>query len=274
MTGSETDVAPQRAKGPYVQKRIVDTLKPLSTEGRPVPAVRDRPTDAGPATSTVDGTGSALAYDRWFERAWGSYAFEVELRALLDAFGPLTGRRLLDVGCGTGRFTASFEDAGAQVTGVDRDPAMLTIASGRVTSPLVEADAHALPFPDATFDVAVAITLLEFADRPDHVVDELVRVTRPGGRLAVATLNPHSPWGLAHRRRLHQPPWTDACLRTRQQLGELVADRGTVQLHAALYAPGPLPGLHIGGPAIERIGRLAPAAGAFQIAVVDLTPVT
>lgn len=217
-------------------------------------------------TSTLD----AARYDAWFDAPWGSYAFQVERQALLAALGALTGRQLVDVGCGTGRFTAALEQAGARVTGVDRDPGMLAVAASRVHGPLIEADAHALPFPDARFDVAVAVTLLEFADRPERIIDELVRVTRPGGRLVVATLNPSSPWGLAHRRELHQPPWTDACLRTRGELHDLVAGRGTVRQHAALYAPGAVPALRTYGPALERVGRLLPAAGAFQIAVVDL----
>lgn len=212
----------------------------------------------------------ASRYDTWFDTPWGRYAFEVELQAMLKAIGPLTGRRLADIGCGTGRFTAAFEQARAQVVGVDRDVGMLAVASGRVSGTLIEADAHALPLPDAGFDVAVAVTLLEFADRPERIIDELVRITRPGGRLVVATLNPRSPWGLAHRRRLARPPWTDACLRSHRELHELVTGRGTVRQHAALYAPGAVPGLGTYGPALERIGRLVPAAGAFQIAVVDL----
>lgn len=217
-------------------------------------------------TDTLDAAG----YDAWFDAPWGRYASQVERQALLDAVGPLTGRQLLDVGCGTGRFTATFEQAGAQVTGVDRDPGMLTIAASRMTGTLIEADGHALPFPSAAFDVAVAVTLLEFADRPEQIIDELVRITRPGGRLVVATLNPSSPWGLAHRRELQRPPWTHACLRTRRELHELLAGRGSVRQHAALYAPGALPALTTHGPVLERIGRLLPTAGAFQIAVVDL----
>lgn len=217
-------------------------------------------------TATLD----AARYDAWFDEPWGRYASQIERRALLDAVGPLTGRQLVDVGCGTGRFTAAFERAGARVTGVDRDAGMLAVAASRVTGPLIEADAHELPFPDARFDVATAVTLLEFADRPERIIDELVRVTRRGGRLVVATLNQASPWGLAHSSELHRPPWADACLRSRNGLRELVAGRGKVHQHAALYAPGAIPGLDFYGPALERIGRLLPTAGAFQIAVLDV----
>jgi SAM-dependent methyltransferase len=76
------------------------------------------------------GTLDPERYDRWFERPWGRHAFSVERDALLAALGPLDGEELLDVGCGNGRFTAAFEHAGAQVTGIDNDPAMLARWSG------------------------------------------------------------------------------------------------------------------------------------------------
>ncbi len=209
-------------------------------------------------------------YDRWFEGPWGRHAFAVERDALLAALGPLDGQELLDVGCGTGRFTEAFEHAGAEVTGVDNDPAMLALAASRTDATLLRADAHTLPLPDDTFDVAVAVTLLEFAEDPRRVVDELIRVSLPGGRIVVATLNPNSPWGLAHRRELRNPPWSGACLHTPRQLRELLAGRGQLRVHAVLYAPGVVPGVTQLARLAEHAGRWAPSIGAFQIAVLDL----
>lgn len=209
-------------------------------------------------------------YDRWFEQPWGRHAFSIERDALLAALGPLGGRQLLEVGCGTGRFTAAFEQAGAEVTGIDNDPGMLALAARCTDAELLLTDAHTLPMSDDTFNIAVAITLLEFADDPQNIIGELVRVTRPGGRIAVATLNPRSPWGLAHWRELRRPPWSGACLYTRRQLRALLAPHGHPHLHAALYAPGMLPGFAPLARIAERAGRLAPAIGAFQIAVLDL----
>jgi SAM-dependent methyltransferase len=148
---------------------------------------------------------------------------------------------------------------------------MLVIAARRTDATLLIADAHTLPLSDDTFDVGVAVTLLEFADHPQHIVDELVRVTRPGGRIAVATLNPNSPWGLAHRHELRHPPWSGACLYTPRQLRALLAPHGHPWRHAALYAPGMLPGFAPLARVAERAGRFAPGIGAFQIAVLDLS---
>ena len=58
----------------------------------------------------------------------------------------------------------------------------------------VRADMQRLPFADNSFDRAVSITALEFIADARNAIDELFRVTRPGGRVLVATLNSLSPW--------------------------------------------------------------------------------
>ncbi len=218
----------------------------------------------------ADAVARARAYDAWFDHGWGAYAQRVERAALLAALGEIAGQRVLDIGCGTGRFTRALEEAGAHITGVDVDTAALAIAAGRVDGPLVHADAHGLPFADDAFDLAVTITATEFLTDPALALDEAVRVTRPGGRLLVAALNPVSPWGLAHRREFRDPPWDDACLRKPAELDALTAGLGRVEAHAALYAPAALPGLRHVGPLLERIGRLAPGLAAFQIRLIHV----
>ncbi len=211
----------------------------------------------------------ARAYDRWFDHGWGAYAFDIERRTLRATLGELDGLQVADVGCGTGRFTAELEAAGADLVAIDQDPAMLELARQRVDGTVLRGDASALPLADDSVDVAVAITLLEFADTAATIVSELVRITRPGGRVALGALNPRSPWGLARRRELRRPPWTDACLRTPPELRALLAPYGPVRTHAALYAPGEIPGLRHLGPLLERMGRPFPDLGAFQLALLD-----
>ncbi len=118
--------------------------------------------------------------------------------------------------------------------------------------------------------MTVAITLLEFVADAALVRAEMARVTRPAGRLAIGTLNPASPWGLVHQRRLREAPWSSARFMRRAQLPALGARYGHVALHAALYAPGAFPGLEVVGPLLEVIGKAVPGWGAFQVLSVDL----
>jgi SAM-dependent methyltransferase len=224
----------------------------------------------GVTVETESTTAEAAAYDRWFETAWGRYAFGVEGRAILAALGPLRSQRLLDVGCGTGRFTALAEAQGAVATGLDLDSGMLAVARTRLHGRLLQADAQALPFSDRSFDVVMAITLLEFLSDADKAVAEMARVAAPGGKLVVGSLHPTSPWGLAHRARLRHPPWSGAVFVSRRRMIEIGHRYGRALVRAALYAPGALPALPVIGPLIEFAGRPFPALGAFQILTVDL----
>jgi SAM-dependent methyltransferase len=114
-----------------------------------------------------------------------------------DAVEIERGKRILDVGCGTGilaREIASRVGADGVVVGVDPSPGMLAVAQ-RIT-PTVEwreGMAESLPFPDESFDAAVSQFSLMFSRDRDGAVREVLRVLTPGGRLAVAVWN-----GLVH----------------------------------------------------------------------------
>jgi len=219
-------------------------------------------------SSRQPGLDAARQYDRWFETAWGKYAFVVEQGALQMALGPVAGVFLLDAGCGPGRFAQRLQKGGADVVCIDVDAAMVALARQRMSAPAVQGDVGRLPFHSEIFDAVVAVTLLEFVERPERVVSELVRVTRAGGKLVIAALNRTSPWGVAHRKRLRRPPWDRAHFLTRSTLLSLGRRHGDARLAGALHAPGPIPGLRLVGPVLEEIGRLAPRLGAFQVLVV------
>jgi ubiquinone/menaquinone biosynthesis C-methylase UbiE len=112
------------------------------------------------------------------------------------ADGDLRGRRVLDVGCGTGRLAAALAERGAKVWGVDSSPEMLAQArevAGRNVG-LKQGRAEALPFRDGWFDRAVMRLVVHLVDR-SLALPELARVLAPGGRALIATFAPaHFEW--------------------------------------------------------------------------------
>lgn len=111
------------------------------------------------------------------------------LRRLETVLGwPVAGRRLLNVGCGTGGFNAVAEQAGAGAWGVDSALEAVTIAAARCrTGRIAAAAAEALPFPAGAFDVVYCFSTLEHVADARRSVAEMVRVLRPGGRLYLHT---------------------------------------------------------------------------------------
>ena len=110
------------------------------------------------------------------------------------------GTRMLDVGCGAGQIAVPAARAGALVTGVDIASNLIERARARAASEGVdvrfdEGDAEMLPYPDAAFDLVVSLIGAMFAPRPSLVAAELLRVCRPGGRIAMANWTPEGHVG-------------------------------------------------------------------------------
>jgi SAM-dependent methyltransferase len=102
------------------------------------------------------------------------------------------GEKVLDVGCGTGVVALTAARRGADVCGLDLTPELLAVA--RENAELAElrvewreGDVEALPYADDSFDVVVSQFGHMFAPRPEVAIREMLRVLRPGGRIAFAT---------------------------------------------------------------------------------------
>jgi SAM-dependent methyltransferase len=105
--------------------------------------------------------------------------------------GDLRGRRVLDVGCGTGRMSAALaERYGATVSGIDPSEEMLEVARDRASRGIAVLElgtAESIPFPDGSNER----TLMHLVDRP-RAFAEVRRVLVPGGQLVISTVNPAS----------------------------------------------------------------------------------
>lgn len=108
-----------------------------------------------------------------------------------------SGTNMLDVACGTGQTAIPAARAGARVTGLDLAPNWIEQARGRADEENLEVrfdvgDAEALPYEDGSFDLVVSLIGAMFAPRPERVTAELLRVTRPGGRIVMGNWTPES----------------------------------------------------------------------------------
>jgi SAM-dependent methyltransferase len=121
--------------------------------------------------------------------------FRDRLRA--KAGTPIQGD-VLDVGCMDGRNTASYAADARSVVGVDivEHPAWRTLEGNNLR--YVAADAQALPFEDASFDVVIAMAMLHHAASPTAVLREMLRVRRPRGTLVVVEPNRLNPLSWLH----------------------------------------------------------------------------
>lgn len=116
--------------------------------------------------------------------------------ALAEALLILPDERILDVACGSGNFAlAAARRAWGNAVGCDFVPALLErgrerAAAERLNVEFVEADAQKLPFGDASFDVVGSVFGAMFAPDQPRTAAELLRVTRPGGRIGMANWVP------------------------------------------------------------------------------------
>jgi SAM-dependent methyltransferase len=110
-----------------------------------------------------------------------------ELFELLVREGDLVGRRVLDVGCGTGRAAAALAERGSRVWGVEPEPEMAALARERLSTVKI-APAERLPFKDGWFDRVLMWLVVHLVDRP-RAFAEAARVLAPDGRLVIATFH-------------------------------------------------------------------------------------
>ncbi len=187
----------------------------------------------------------AAHFDEDFGHSIGSpeerAAWDRVLALCLPQQGPLDA---LDIGCGTGFLCFELLIRGHRVTGVDFAPTMLERARAKAAERgasigFEQADAEALPFASASFDLAVSRHLLWTLPHPEAAIDEWVRILRPGGRLVV--VDSQADVGAAPR------PQVDARLsaeyagigdrlpffggRSQQEIEQLLAGRGLVDVN-------------------------------------------
>jgi ubiquinone/menaquinone biosynthesis C-methylase UbiE len=151
---------------------------------------------------------------------------------------PRGDERALDVGCGAGALAFALAPLVHEVVGLDRSRELLEQARARAAEhpnvEFVEGDAAKLPFPDGSFDLTATLRTLHHVPRPELVIAELTRATRPGGRVLVidqiAPIDPLAALELNQFERARDPSHTRALADT--DLRGLFDANGLVLLRA------------------------------------------
>jgi SAM-dependent methyltransferase len=157
---------------------------------------------------------------------------------IVERVGAASGIALLDVATGSGNVAIAAAVAGAQVTGLDLTPELLAVARRRtaqagVEVSFVEGDAEALPFAEDSFDRVTSCFGVMFAPRQELAAGELVRVTRPGGAIAVAAWTPAGLLGQTFRTMSSYMPPPPPGLRPPMMWGEEEHVRALFGAHGA-----------------------------------------
>jgi len=158
----------------------------------------------------------------------------VMAEALCEAADPHPGERVLDVACGSGTAALVAARRYCDVAGIDYVPALIERGRGRAAAEGLEVDfrvgdAQALPFADASFHVVLSIYGVQFAPDQEKAAGELLRVCRPGGRIALASPMPKGWSGdffATHGRYNPPPPGVKPPLRwgTEEGVAELLGE--------------------------------------------------
>lgn len=220
---------------------------------------REAPTPTGPG-----------AYRAWRASPLGRITDGCEAAALRPLIGEVAGLDVLDIGCGDGLLAAELAADGAHVTGIDPDAAMLRAAAERATGReirLVQGRVEALPFPDASFDLVTAVTVLCFVRDETAAWREMARVLRPGGRLVIGELGRWSLWAPRRRIRgwLGSRLWRSAAFHSAGQLRGAAKAAGLMVEHVrgAVFHP---PSAAVAGLTARldaRLGRATTFGAAF-----------
>jgi SAM-dependent methyltransferase len=193
--------------------------------------------------------------------------------------GVTPGSRVLDVACGTGVVAVTAARRGAHVCGLDLTPELLEHAreNARIAGLEIEwreGDVEQLPFEDRGFDFVLSQFGHMFAPRPDVAVAEMLRVLKPGGRIAFSTWPPEISvgrmFGLIARYAppppIEMPPpplWGDPNV-VRQRLGDAVEDivfaRGTMLVAALSPQHNRLVTERTAGPVMKLVETLSDPA--------------
>lgn len=138
----------------------------------------------------------ANSYDDYYHSDFGKIVDRAEKEIVLSLLKDIPKEEVIELGCGTGHWTNYLIKQGFKVIGIDASEAMLNMAKSKgINAKFLLADSENLPFTDESYKIIVSITMLEFADNQDTVIQEMYRVLKKDGWLILGFLNAKSILG-------------------------------------------------------------------------------
>lgn len=225
------------------------------------------------SASHFDFDRAAKSYDSWYDSARGAMYDRFEKQAIDRLLADVVKQgRLLEIGCGTGHWSRYFSDKGFDVTGIDISSEMINIARQKhiPNSRFEIADGRNLAFEDESFDVAAAITVLEFTTEQEKIISEMVRcIKKSKGVLIIGVLNALSGYNQKKKNK-SSSMYSSSHLFSPQQIRDLLSQYGIPRMRITGFVPEKEWLLGI-SPLWEHLGQiLCSQRGAFIAVRVDL----
>lgn len=135
----------------------------------------------------------ANSYDNYYQSDFGKKVNKIEQNIIGTLLKQIPKSEMLELGCGTGHWSEYFSKKGFTLTGIDISEVMLNIARNKnINAEFKYADSQNIPFKDESFKIISSITMLEFVENQDRVINEIYRVLKKGGWLVLGCLNKDS----------------------------------------------------------------------------------
>jgi ubiquinone/menaquinone biosynthesis C-methylase UbiE len=176
----------------------------------------------------------AEKYDEYYQNESGKIIDKIEKELFSGHLTDLKERELLELGCGTGHWTVFFNSLGFKITAIDQSETMIQIAKSKniPNASFIKADAAALPFPDNSFNIVTTVTMLEFVEDIDKILDEIERVLKHGGTFIVGCLNKESWLG---KNKNNDPVYKNAHFFTIEEVEKMLSRFGKPFITSAVY---------------------------------------
>jgi ubiquinone/menaquinone biosynthesis C-methylase UbiE len=190
----------------------------------------------------------AEKYADWYQTERGSYVGENEYLCLTEHIGDCSGEKIIEVGCGTGFFLRKFALEAEEAVGFDLTAGMLEAGKKFAEEKDIEISfiqgnvLEGVPFEDNYFDIVYSNSMIEFFEKgkeAKEVLEEMLRLLKPGGKFVIGVLNKESTWAYKRTAELLEK---DSIFSINQfyrwnEFQELMSNFGEVKIETTLFVP-------------------------------------